>query len=155
MKHKHIAHEFLQLNHARPEIVFPLLCPVREGDWAPGWKYSLLFSESGYAEAGCVFTTTDKNGAVTTWICTHHDPARNEVEFAWVLPEVMATRVMIKLRPSGESETHAHVRYEYTALSEAGDRLLEQYDRAWFEAKMRGWERAINHYLRTGACIAE
>jgi hypothetical protein len=28
-----VVHEFTQTNPAAPEKVFPLLCPVREGDW--------------------------------------------------------------------------------------------------------------------------
>ena len=51
------AHEYIQTNYAAPEKVFPLLCPVREADWIPGWQYELVYSESGVAELGCVFTT--------------------------------------------------------------------------------------------------
>jgi hypothetical protein len=39
---KRVVHEYKQHNVAPPEKVFPLLCPVREGDWAPGWKYRLI-----------------------------------------------------------------------------------------------------------------
>jgi hypothetical protein len=36
---------------------FPLLCPVREGDWASGLAYRLIHSDSGIAQKGCVFAT--------------------------------------------------------------------------------------------------
>lgn len=38
--------------HASPEAIFPLLCPVREYDWIPGWDCRLVYTESGLAEAG-------------------------------------------------------------------------------------------------------
>ena len=40
-KGNRVVHEFTQTNSAAPEKVFPLLCPVREDDWLPGWKYQL------------------------------------------------------------------------------------------------------------------
>jgi hypothetical protein len=57
---RRVAHEYTQTNPAAPERVFPLLCPVREADWIPGWRYKLIYSESGVAELGCVFTTEDR-----------------------------------------------------------------------------------------------
>ncbi len=56
-KGNRIVHEFTQTNPAPPSAVFPLLCPVREGEWLPGWQYRLIWSDSGIAELGCVFTT--------------------------------------------------------------------------------------------------
>ena len=60
-----VAHEYTQTNPASPEKVFPLLCPVREADWIPGWRYKLIYSESGVAELGCIFTTEHP---VVEWI---------------------------------------------------------------------------------------
>src|SRR2546427_12204443 len=54
---RRVTHEYTQTNDAPPEIVFPMLCPVREADWVPGWQYKMIYSKSGMAEAGCVFTT--------------------------------------------------------------------------------------------------
>ena len=36
-KGNRVVHEFIQTNPAAPERVFPLLCPVREADWLPGF----------------------------------------------------------------------------------------------------------------------
>ena len=44
---------------AHPDRVFPLLCPVQEALWLPGWCAEILHSESGVAELGCVFRTHD------------------------------------------------------------------------------------------------
>jgi hypothetical protein len=40
------AHEYIQTNPAPPQRVFPLLCPVREGDWLPGWQYRLMMGDN-------------------------------------------------------------------------------------------------------------
>src|SRR6266540_2991762 len=39
------------------DIVFPLLCPVREYEWFNGWKCTMVYSESGVAENNNVFYT--------------------------------------------------------------------------------------------------
>ena len=62
---KRVSHEYTQTNDAPPEKVFPLLCPVREADWVPGWQYRLIYSESGVAEDGCVFSTPNDAGPET------------------------------------------------------------------------------------------
>ena len=165
-----VAYEYTQTNPASPERVFPLLCPVREADWIPGWRYKLIYSESGVAELGCIFTTEDppvesdkyssrSNGrdgkpTETTWICVDYDPAAFRIAYVWIRPGMVATELWIKLTTANNGQTHSHIRFRYTGLSAEGNHLVESYDRSWFEAKMRGWEGSINHYLTTGKMIA-
>ena len=167
-KSHRVAHEYVQTNPASPEIVFPLLCPVREADWIPGWRYRLIYSESGVAELGCVFTTEDPpvesskyslrlqerqgNAPETTWICTEYDPAAFRIAYVWIKPGLVVTEIWIQLSADG-GVTRSHIRFRYTGLSPEGNRLVESYDRDWFAEKMRGWERAINHYLTAGQMI--
>jgi hypothetical protein len=149
-----VRHEYIQTNAAPLEKVFPLLCPVREADWVPGWKYNLIYSESGVAEDGCVFTTPNDAGPETAWMVTHYDPAAYTIAYAWVEPGMIATQLRISLAPAPGGKTYAHIRYLYTGLSPAGNRTLERYTPDWFREKMQGWEAAINHYLRTGNLIS-
>jgi hypothetical protein len=167
---RRIAHEYTQTNSASPERVFPLLCPVREADWIPGWRYKLIYSQSGVAELGCIFTTEDRvvesgkhlsrsNGrdskaSESTWICTDYDPAAFRIAYVWIKPGRVATELWIQLTAADHGQTHSHIRFRYTGLSAEGNRDVESYDEAWFLAKMRGWETAINHYLTTGEMIA-
>jgi len=156
-----IVHEFTQTNPAAPEKVFPLLCPVREGDWLPGWQYRLIYSDSGVAELGCVFTTptppaSDLHGhaaAETTWIVTDYDPSAFRIAFAWIDPGRIITELSIQLASSDAGATRTHIRYRYTGLSPEGNREIAHYDEKWFESKMRNWQTTINHYLRTGEKI--
>jgi hypothetical protein len=146
-----VTHEYTQTNCATPETVFPLLCPVREADWVPGWQYRLIYSQSGFAEEGCVFIT-EENGREITWIVTEYNPTALRIAFAWVSPGMLATHIQISLEPSA-ANTKARIRYTYTGLSPEGNRDVERFNETWFREKMQGWEAAINHYLRTGKRI--
>jgi hypothetical protein len=143
-----VAHEYTQTNNAPPQKVFPLLCPVREAEWVPGWQYRLIYSQSGIAEEGCVFTTPNDDGSETTWIVTDYDPAKFRIAFSWVHPEVMTAQISIVLTPKAGDKTSARIRYTYTGLSSEGNQKIKSYDRKWFEQKMQGWEAAINQFLQ-------
>jgi hypothetical protein len=147
-----VAHEYTQTNSAPPEKVFPLLCPVREADWAPGWHYNLVYSDSGAAELGCIFTTPG-SPADTTWIVTEYDPSAFRIAFVWVEPERVAAEIRIHLTPAENGVTRARIFYRYTGLSPEGNREIESYSEQWFQNKMHDWEAAINHYLHTGKII--
>lgn len=154
-KGNRVVHEFTQANPAPPEKVFPLLCPVREADWLPGWEYRMIYSESGIAESGCVFTAPNASGkelvgAETTWIVTEYDPDAFRIAFVWIHPEMIITEVRIRLTPAANGTTCTHIRYRYTGLSLDGNRELAGYDQKWFAEKMQNWERMMNHYLLTG-----
>jgi hypothetical protein len=157
-----VTHEYIQTNSAPPERVFPLLCPVREADWAPGWQYRLVYSNSGVAELGCVFTTPNPpaSGAQseapseTTWIVTDYDPAALRIAYVWINPGYVITELRIQLAAIEQGATRTHIRYRYTGLSPEGNRELEGYDQKWFAARMQRWETTINHYLRTGTKMA-
>jgi hypothetical protein len=148
---RRVTHQYTQTNCAPPETVFPLLCPVREADWVPGWQYRLIYSKSGVAEAGCVFLTQE-NERETTWIVTEYDPIAFRIAFVWVDPGMVTAQICIHLERSADA-TSAHIRYTYTGLSPEGNREMERYDEPWFRHKMQSWQAAINHYLRTGKRI--
>jgi hypothetical protein len=155
-----IVHEFIQTNPAARAKVFPLLCPVREADWLPGWQHRLIYSDSGVAELGCVFTTPtrpglaahdqSRNAAETTWIVTDYDPAAFRIAYVWINPGMIITELRIQLSSAENGATRMQIRYRYTGLSPEGNRELERYTQQWFESNMRNWETTINHYLRTG-----
>jgi hypothetical protein len=148
-----VTHEYTQTNCAPPAQVFPLLCPVREAEWVPEWRYRMIYSKSGVAEAGCIFATPNDDGSETTWIVTHYDPAAFRISFAWVTPALLAAEINIALAANESGTTRARIRYTYTGLSEAGNSVIEKYDEDWFRSKMSSWETAINHYLKTGKLI--
>jgi len=150
---KRVSHEYTQTNDAPPEKVFPLLCPVREADWVPGWQYRLIYSGSGLAEDGCVFSTPNDAGPETVWMVTHYDPAAFQVSYAWVQPGMIAAQLRISLARAAGGRTSARINYLYTGLAPAGNAELDHYTPEWFGSKMQRWETAINYYLRNGNLI--
>ena len=148
-----VRHSYVQLLEAPPEAVFPLLCPVREADWIPGWKPRLVLSRSGVAEEGCIFVTPAEP-ADAVWIVTRHDPAGKELEMVKITPSSTVTKLEISLAADGADRTHATVAYEYTSLGPDGDELLAGFTPEWYVGVMEDWERSLNHYLRTGERIA-
>ncbi len=134
---------------APPDRVFPLLCPVREVDWVPGWEPSLVLSASGVAEADCVFVTPGEAGEAV-WVVTRHDASAHVVEFVKVTPGHTVGRIRVQLHPEGPQQTAAEVTYQYTALGEKGEAFVRGFTEAAYADFMRAWERQLNHYLRTG-----
>lgn len=150
---KRVTHEYTQTNAASPEKVFPLLCPVREADWVPGWEYRLIYSQSGVAEDGCVFITPNEDGTETTWVVADYDPSSFRIAFAWVNPGLVAAQIRISLQRNAQGTTDALIQYSYTGLTPEGNLEVERYNQEWFTHKMQSWEAAINHYLQTGRRI--
>lgn len=141
---------YRQLNTGNIKDVFPLLCPVRELDWLDGWQCTLVYSTSGLIEQGCVFTTPHHGKQETTWYVTLYDRANYSVEFVRVTPGESVVKINIVLQAISPDSTEANITYEYTSLSEAQNRFIETELEHEFKKSMMWWEKAINHYLKTG-----
>ncbi|MFQ5572441.1 MAG: hypothetical protein ACE5G0_22430 [Rhodothermales bacterium] len=134
-----------QLN-APPGQVFPLLCPVREVEWVTDWNPLAVYSHSGVAETDCVFITRD-SAAEAVWVITRHDPVNHVVEFVKITPGFTAVRISIVLEERLSGGTEAVISYMYTALSEEGEDIVNQFTEAAYETFMKTWETALNAYL--------
>jgi polyketide cyclase/dehydrase/lipid transport protein len=147
---------YTQHIEARPETVFPLLCPVRERDWLDGWtdEVEMVHSESGLAEDGAVFRTRLPGRPETIWMITRHDPVQRVVEFFRVTTGLVATRLKIGVgaRPDGSSSVQ--ITYTFTPLSPAGRAFVnENHGEAAFRNDMAWWENSMNHWLRAGEIL--
>jgi hypothetical protein len=145
------AHSYVQHLVAEPARVFPLLCPVREADWIDGWHPLLVVSESGVAEADCVFTTAAEP-ADAIWYVTRHEPEAGVVEMLKITPGLTACRLRILLQAT-ISGCDATVTYMHTSLGPAGDAFVADFTAAHYEAFMRDWEARLNHYLAHGSAL--
>jgi hypothetical protein len=148
---KRVTRTYTQQITAPPHEVFPLLCPVREREWVEGWECEVVYSRSGLAEEGCVFTTQREGEAKTVWTITAHDPVGFQIEFVMVTPESRVGGLRVRLERNADDTTSAHVAYTFTALSEKGNAFVDEYTEESFRHKMEHWERSMNHYLRTGS----
>jgi hypothetical protein len=144
-----VTRTFVQRLRSGPEVVFPLLCPVRESDWLEDWTCDLVYTVSGVAEPGCVFTTPHRGDTTTVWFMADHEPPRR-VRFVRVTPGAMVVEIDILLAPLGSGETEAAIRYTYTALGEQGRESLERSTEEEWLRMMEWWEKSMNHYLQTG-----
>lgn len=147
-----VTRTYRQTIHATPEEVFPLLCPVRERDWAEGWECAMLHSESGVAEAGAVFTTPHHGESETVWVVTDYEPP-HRIHFVRVTPGETAVDIEIQVAPLGTDESTVDIRYTYTSLGPLGDKRLNALTEEAWRGDMEFWERGMNHYLATGEML--
>jgi len=149
-KAKRVTRTYCQTIAAAPQKVHALICPVKEAEWLDGWQYDLVYSETGRAEEGCVFTSRSAGEADTIWLITKRDDRRYETEFARITPESRVAKLTIRVRPAGRDRSEVHITYVFTALSEAGNRLVDAFSAENFAKDMQFWEASMNHYLKTG-----
>jgi hypothetical protein len=119
--------------------VFPLLCPVHEADWIPGWEPRLVVSRSGVAEADCVFVTPAAPGEAI-WYVTRHEPQPGFVEMIRITPAVTACRLTIRLRPTADG-CEADVTYTHTSLGPQGDEFVASFTKEFFRRSCRSGRR--------------
>lgn len=146
-----VSRTFTQHLAAPPEVVFPLLCPVREADWIQGWDPVFVASNTGIAEMDCVFTTAAMP-VDAIWYITRHEPKNGFVEMLKMTPGVTACRVTIQLRSEPGGCT-AQVTYMHTSLGPEGDAFVATFTEAYYEKFMQDWESRMNQYLRTGQML--
>ena len=151
-----VTRSYTQHIEARPESVFPLLCPVREGDWLDGWKgeFEMVHSESGLAEDGCVFRTRVPGRPETVWMITRHDPVQGVVEFFRVTSGLLATRLRIGVEARADGSSSVQITYTFTPLGPAGRTLVNEiHSEEAFRNDMAWWEDSMNHWLRSGEIL--
>ncbi len=148
----------VQTYNAVPETVFPLLCPVREYDWIPKWDCELLYTDSGVAELGCVFSTRTSTTRIggdweEVWVVSRYAPDE-AIEFVKLAAGKYVVKYDISLVPKGEAETVATWTQTVTGLSEEGNRLIGERSEEEYADVARAIEVRMNHYLDTGAKMA-
>ena len=131
------------------EAVFPLLCPVRERDWVPGWEADIVYSESGVAEAGCVFRV-HKHGQPTTWIVTRYEPDTYRIQFAIFHGDSHLEQLDVHLTPARTDRCRVHWGRTFTTLNPQGEAAMKAYDEATFRKHMGDLAGHLDGYLRSG-----
>jgi hypothetical protein len=153
---KQTTRTFTQRIEAQPDKVFPLLCPVREGEWLAGWRegVDIIHSISGVAEEGCVFRTQSADRPETLWMITRHDPAARVVEFVRFTAGMVVTRLTIAVKPAGNDASSVEIRYTFTPVTEEGAKFVSSnHSDDAFRRDMVWWQDSMNHWLRTGEML--
>jgi hypothetical protein len=141
-----VERSYTQKINARPEEVFPLLCPVRETEWVAGWEPVVVYTKSGLAEPDCIFVTSDEE-AEPIWVVTQHDPDAHKLEMIKITPGFTVGKISISLTLNENNGTDALVRYIYTALSREGEEFVYGYSEEFFCNFMRVWEETLNDFV--------
>ena len=151
---KRVSRQYVQTINAAPSEVHALICPVKEAEWLEGWDYDLIYSQSGVAEYGCVFTSQSA-GEETIWLITKRDDVTCETEFARVTPGSRVALVAVRISDGGNQTSRVHISYTITALSAAGNAFVDNFTQENFVKDMQFWEATMNHYLKTGKALPQ
>lgn len=141
---------YTQTIRASKDEIFPLLCPVREKEWLAGWNYEMVYSESGIAEKGCIFKTHEVKKDDTIWFIDHFDIDNYKIIFIRITPSRSLAQMELTLKEETPEITKSIIKYTITALSDAGEKYIEQDFTENFIQYMKWWEKSLNHYLKTG-----
>jgi hypothetical protein len=142
---------YTQTINAEPDIVFPLLCPVREAEWAEGWRCKVISAQSGLAEKNGVYATQQVGQDDAIWLITQWDTTSHTIEFVYFIPGLRVTRLNISVRRQAAQRSCVNITYVHTGITEAGNRMIEKvFTDEHFAAEMKHWETSMNHYLKTG-----
>jgi len=152
VKPRRVTRTYAQTLQGTPAEIFPLYCPVKEALWCEGWDPVVVFTESGVVEKDCVFITQD--GPVqAAWFVTEYDAAQGRVEMIKHTPGETFVKLGILLTKASAGTSQATITYSHTALSAAGEKDLENFTAEQYETAMEAWEKAMNHYLKTGEML--
>ena len=147
---RRINREYRQTIRATPQIVFPLLCPVREAEWLDGWRYRMIYSASGLVEEGAVFSTPSEGEADTVWVVTKHDSRTHRVEFVRFTPNSRTCVLKIAVTPKDKNHSYVDISYTYCGLSPSGNDFVANFTEKAFLEAVVFWEKSMNYYLETG-----
>ena len=94
------------------ERVAPLFGADAERAWAGDeWDPRFLHPDPARDAEGAVFTLT-RGGHTAVWVNTVFDLEHGRFAYAYVIPEVLATRIDIRLSRPDAATTHVRVLYE-------------------------------------------
>lgn len=143
---------YVQKLSAPPDRVFPLLCPTREYEWIGLWSCDLIYSDSGFAEPGCIFRTDFRSDpGPEIWVVSTYDK-NAAIGFTRTSEDYVILHT-ITLIDGGDEGTDAVVDLEYTALTERGEDFICSLTSEAFEEEQSTLEKLLNHYLLHGSML--
>ena len=132
---------------AHAKDVFPLLCPVREYDWLPGWSCTMYYADSGVAEKDAIFHTKEKFGRKAVWTLITYEPD-SFIEYLIVSGKDAVVRLSIALTEESDGTTKVGWTMRFTMTSAMGRAVLtRQFSQAGFHAMMNARQSELNLYL--------
>lgn len=140
---RHVSHKGTITVLLPADEALELFTPEGERRWVPAWEPDYLFRAGGGDEIDTVFRT-DHDGEETLWIVLDHDLELHQAAYARITPGSRLGTVTVDIDPIDETSCWVDVCYELTALSPAGNAILEAFDARAFRAMLDEWERRIS-----------
>lgn len=140
----HTEEKFVFTANAPIDQVAPLFGADKERVWAPGWDPHFIHPLPATDERGMVFTV-ERDYGKSVWVNTDFDLDNGRVQYAYVIPGVLATVIRLRLKPQGD-RTQVEVEYDRTALRAEADAQVQhmaEQDRT----AGADWEKQINGYF--------
>jgi hypothetical protein len=135
------------------EQLFPLFSPEGETLWVPDWDYVGIVDAHPLAEDGIFLTHNhDHNGHAgldAVWLVKKYDVAHHVVQFYKVEPAQKVGLITVACVALSPTETRTSVRYQYTALSEAGADFIRGFDAQTYEAFIGEWRELLVQYFNS------
>jgi hypothetical protein len=121
---------------------FMLFTPAGEELWVEGWRPEYIHPADGRTAAGMVFTTGSGEES-TVWTLADFDRVRRRSRYVRCTPGSRTGFVDVRCRAVDGTLTEVVVSYTLTALSVAGEKMLEGFEGERFAAMIDGWGHEI------------
>lgn len=148
-----IVREYRDRIEAPAAEVFPLLCPVREHEWLPGWSSRMIYSDSGLIEKDCIFVGSFLGNGSDVWICTAFDPDAFVKEFVIVGSGRRVVNMRVQLKAQADGSTDIAWRTVITPLNEAGNTEVRGLTDEAYQHMMGNLVKCLKYYCATGTMV--
>ncbi len=140
---RHVSHRGTITVYLPADETLELFTPEGERRWVPAWEPGYLYRAGGGDEIDNVFRT-DHDGEETLWIVLDHDLEMHQAAYARFTPGSRLGTVTVDIDPIDDTSCWVEVCYELTALSPAGNAVLERFDARAFRTMLDEWEHRIS-----------
>ena len=121
--------------NAPVEKVFPLVSPIGEYRWIPGWKCNLIHCPNDIIAQGTIFSEISsapfligRSNGETTWTVVMHDPENFKIHFR-LDNEISSSLYKIELENNNEGGTVGRLDLTYNGINKKGVfRITPLYD---------------------------
>jgi hypothetical protein len=125
---------------------FPLFGPEGERAWAGRhWDPQFVSPQPARDAEGAVFTISH-GSTHAVWVVTQFDREARRIQYAYVIPNILATKIDVRFESADAGTTRVHVEYERTALSAEGNEHVAAMTEG-DKGAGRVWQEAIDSYL--------
>ena len=140
--------------NANPAAIFPQLCPTREYDWIETWDCDLVYSDSGYAEMNCIFTTSFDNHK-QTWSVSRYSPENTLIEFTVFIDDFAIMHYQVAVMGIEKEKSEITWTRTFTGLNNKGNLFVKSIEEDDFQARMNKLNQELDYFLVHGEMLKE